>query len=363
MKKGKSLKSITIMLAIITTAVWLIMLLAKYIISGVDISALFDDITANILGILPPIILFNFLYEYLTREHVADEMTEQITKTLMSSPETIELFEDESKRTFVRTTVQALVGEEESEMVCGVIEPYLGLQYNTRRFFRYNITLRDYENDPLFSNTRYMRVYEDLKYKKHYIGTNKLPRNFSVGFFVSNEEMDKELHGQTFLFRENLKIDPEDLDKLVSMSPSEQFQFVSQKMALNVFINDNKSVLQNVVITHNGIQAVFSSEHEESSRELSIEVVFNMPQLKGYSEFLISINEPTFSPMIQLSYPESAMIVTMFPFLNDGAECLVQNAMRNAGSCDIFLQDKWIYPMSGVVFIIEDNKEQLCSRK
>ena len=110
MKKRKSLKSITITLAIITTAVWLIMLLAKHIISGINFSDLLDDIIANILGILPPIILFNFLYEYLTREHVADEMTEQITKTLMSSPETIELFDDEAKRTFVRTIVQALVG-------------------------------------------------------------------------------------------------------------------------------------------------------------------------------------------------------------------------------------------------------------
>lgn len=355
-KKHGNLKLITIMMAIITTAVWLILLLAKYIISGVDFSFLLDDIIANILGILPPIILFNFLYEYLTREHVADEMTEQITKTLMSSPETIELFDDESKKVFVRTTVQTLVGDEESDMVYGVIEPYLEMQYNTRRFFRYNIILRDYEDNSMFSKARYMRVYEDLKYKKHYIGANKLPKNFRVGFFVNNEELDKELYGQTYLFRENLKIDLEELEILISMSPTDQFQFVSQKMALNVFIDDNKCAIQNVVIDQNGIQTVFASEHDENSRELNIEIMFNMPQLKRYSELLVSINEPTYSPMIQLSYPESTMNVTMFPFLNDGAECLVQNAMRNAGSCDIYLQDKWVYPMSGVVFIVEDNK-------
>ena len=201
-----------------------------------------------------------------------------------------------------------------------------------------------------------MRVYEDLKYKKHYVGENKLLKNFCVGFFVNNEELDKEFHGQTYLFRENLKIDLEELKKLVAMSLAEQFEFVSHKMALNVFINDNKCAIKDVVIDNNGIQAVFVSEHDESDRDLSIEVVFNMPQLKGYSEFLVSINEPTYSPMIQLSYPESTMSVIMFPFLNDGAECLVQNAMRNAGSCDIYLQDKWLYPMIGVVFIVEDNK-------
>lgn len=125
-------------------------------------------------------------------------------------------------------------------------------------------------------------------------------------------------------------------------------------MSLNVFIDDVKCEIQNVIITCNGIQVSFLSEHDEANQNLEIEMMFNMPQLKGYSEFLVSISEPTYSPMIQLSYPESTMNVTMFPFLNDGAECMVQNAMRNTGSCDIYLQETWIYPMSGVVFIVED---------
>lgn len=352
--KRRGLKSITIMLAIITTAVWLILLLAKYIISGVDFSSLLDDIIANILGILPPIILFNFLYEYLTKEHVADEMTEQITQTLMSNPETIDLFDEDPKKSFVRTTIQTLVGDEECDMVYGVVEPYLEMQYNIRRFFRYTITLRDYGNDPLFPADLYMRVYEDLKYKKHYIGDNGLPSVFHLGFFVNNEELDKELHEQTYLFRENLKIRPGELERLTALSPAEQLQFVADQMSLNVFIDDVRCAIQNVSITRNGIQVAFLSEHDEANRNLKIEVMFNMPQLKGYSEFLVSISEPTYSPMIQLSYPESTMNVTMFPFLNDGAECMVQNAMRNTGSCDIYLQETWVYPMSGVVFIIED---------
>ena len=354
--KRRGLKSITIMLAIITTAVWLILLLAKYIISGVDFSSLLDDIIANILGILPPIILFNFFYEYLTKEHVADEMTEQITQTLMSNPETIDLFDEDPKKSFVRTTIQTLVGEEECDMVYGVVEPYLEMQYNIRRFFRFNITLRDYDSDPLFPSDRYMRVYEDLTYKKHYIGDNVLPQVFQIGFFVNNEELDKELHEQTYLFRENLKIRPSELETLTALPESEQLAFVANQMSLNVFINDVKCELQQVTITANGIQVALRSTHDETDRNLKVEVMFNMPQLKGYSEFLVSISEPTYSPMIQLSYPESTMNVTMFPFLNDGAECMVQNAMRNTGSCDIYLQETWVYPMSGVVFIVEDKK-------
>ena len=356
-RRTRSLRTITVMLALITAAVWLILLLVKYIVSGVDLASLFDDILANILGILPPIILFNFLYEYLTKEHVADEMTEQITQTLMSNPQTIDLFDEQPKKDFVRATIQTLVGEEESEMVYGVVEPYLSQHYNIRRFFRYSITLRDYADHPLFPAERYMRVYEDLKYKKHYIGDNVLGQEFQIGFFVSNAELDRELHKRTFLFRENLTIDEQELDVMAAWDDSAKKAFVQEEMSLQIFIDDLPCTLENVLIDANGILLELHSSHRLDKQELKIEIMFNMPQRKGYSEFLVSINEPTYSPNIQLSYPESTMQVTMFPFLNDGDECLVQNAMRNTGSCDIYLQEKWIYTMSGVVFIIQDKKK------
>lgn len=361
MKKGdnknnrrRGMRTITIMLASITAAIWLILLLIKYIVSGVDLASLFDDILANILGILPPIILFNFLYEYLTKEHVADEMTEQITQTLMSNPEAIDLFDEQPKKEFVRATIHTLVGEEECDMVYGVVEPYLNMRYNIRRFFRYSITLRDYTDNPLFPCARYMRVYEDLKYKKHYIGDNTLAQHFQIAFFVSNEKLDKALHGQDYLFRENLTLDDEVLRTMSGWTDEEKAAFVEGDMSLRVFIDDLPSTVERVVIDENGILVDLASSHDTDKQELKIEVMFNMPQRKGYSEFLVSISEPTYSPNIQLSYPESTMQVTMFPFLNDGDECLVQNAMRNTGSCDIYLQEKWIYPMSGVVFIVQD---------
>lgn len=362
-RRTHGLRTITIMLAFITTAVWLILLLFKFIWTGVDFASLFDDILANILGILPPIILFNFLYEYLTKEHVADEMTEQITQTLMSNPKAIDLFDEQPKKEFVRTTIQTLVGEEESEMVYGVVEPYLNMHYNIRRFFRYSVTLRDYTGNPLFPSERYMRVYEDLKYKKHYIGDNTLEQHFQLGFFVNNDELDRELHGQTYLFRENLTLDSSELSTMAAWPQDTQTDFVEKEMSLRVFVDDAPCLLQQVSITQNGILVDFLSGHDTGKRELKIEIMFNMPQRKGYSEFLVSIGEPTYSPNIQLSYPESTMQVTMFPFLNDGDECLVQNAMRNTGSCDIYLQDKWVYPMSGVVFIVQDKTACLQSNQ
>lgn len=353
-KNRRGIRTITVMLAIITSAVWLILFLVKCFVSGVEWSALFDDILANILGILPPIILFNFLYEYLTKEHVADEMTEQISKTLMSNPETIDLFDKDAKKGFVKATVQTLVeNKDEHAMVYGVIEPYLNMEYNIRRFFRYNIILRRYENDDLFPADRYIRICEDLKYKKHFVGENKLPQHFQVGFFVKNEQLDKELHEQSYLFRENLQIDQTELIRLSQYSDTEKRAFINDQIALQVYIDDQACQIQGVNIDRDGFVVDLYSTHNESCRDLKIEIMFNMPQRKGYSEFLVSINEPTFSPTVQLSFPTDSMQVTMFPFLNNGDECLIQHAMRHAGSCDIYMQDTWVYPMSGLVFIIQ----------
>lgn len=357
-RSKRSLKTITIMLAIITSAVWLILLLAKSIATGIVWSALLDDILSNILGILPPIILFNFLYEYLTKEHVADDMTESITKTLMSNPETIDLFDENAKKGFVKATVQTLVGNQEDDMVYGVIEPYLDMAYNIRRFFRYNIILRDHVGDPFFPSDRYMRVCEDLKYKKQFVGDNCLAQRFHLGFFVNNEELDKELRGQNYLFRENLHIDRAELTKLIQCGEEEKVDYIVRMMALKVFVDGEAAQMEKVCIDENGISVDMFSSHDEASRELKIEIMFNMPQRKGYSEFLVSLNEPTFSPMIQLSFPEDTMQVTMFPFLNNGEDSLIQNAMRHAGCCDIYMQDAWVYPMSGVVFIVRPTERE-----
>ena len=86
----------------------------------------------------------------------------------------------------------------------------------------------------------------------------------------------------------------------------------------------------------------------------SIEISFAMPQAKGRSEVLVSIGEPTYSPIIQLSYPETLMTVKAFSFLNEAKGASIEQASHNSGNYEFCIQDKWIYPMSGVVFVIDD---------
>ena len=88
--------------------------------------------------------------------------------------------------------------------------------------------------------------------------------------------------------------------------------------------------------------------------EHSVEISFAMAQSKGHSEFLVSINEPTYAPIIQLSYPENSMSVKAYSFLNDGDESSVERATHNVGTYEFCIQNKWIYPVGGVVFVIDD---------
>ena len=122
-KKNK--KRMMGILILATILVWIILLLLKIFVWELSLSDLLDDITANILGILPPLLIFNFAYEKLTQDISAIEMSEQITETLMSDPDTIALFTEEQRRGFINSTIASLVDKGACEMVQGALDPYL----------------------------------------------------------------------------------------------------------------------------------------------------------------------------------------------------------------------------------------------
>ncbi len=353
-KSRKTQKYVTIMLAALTTIIWAIFLIAKYFITGVNFSELLDNIMGNVLGILPPIIIFNFAYEYFTRDYVSSEMSEQITETLMGDRETIKLFSEKAKKDFIGATLSTLVAEEEFDMVYGVIEPYLNSRYGIKKNFRYTITLKEYTANRFFPPDKYIKINEMLTFKKCFVGSNRLPASFSIGFFSDDKKLDKELRGQSYIFRESFKVDSEDIEKLKCLSPDEQRDFVSKFMELRLLVGKREAAIRDVYIDNYGIDVCFESSHNTEATELDIQISFSMPQLTSHREFLVSITEPTYSPTIQLYFPD-AFNVTMFPFLNDKDETLIQNAMPISGLCDINLQEEWVYPIGGVVFLIDKN--------
>lgn len=359
----KNLKMVTIMLAAITTIVWLVLLLVKYIYSGLSMDDLLDDILSNILGILPPIIIFNFAYEYLSKGYVADEISEEITQTLMSNSEIMNVFDPDIRKSFVKSTISSLVGADKIDMVYGVIEPYLVYQYDIRPLFEYSIDVGQYRPvkdcaiSHIFSQDHYFLIREEYTCKKIFTGMHRLTKPIRVGFFTDLANLDAELKNQKFVFRESLKIEESELRRLTELSQQEQWNFVTRCMKLNLCINNTKTTMTGVEISMSGISAEFMVEEDvEKKTEMLLEIGFSMPQIKRKSEFLVSLSEPTYAPSITLKFDEELMCVSTYPFLDDN-DTLLQTATQMPGIIKINIKD-WVYPVKGLVFIIEELEDR-----
>jgi hypothetical protein len=319
------------------------------------LASIWDNILDNLLGILPPLILVDLLFEYLTQDYVSEEMSEQITDTLMSNPETIRLFDDETKHRFLDATISTLVnhGEDEQDMAISAIAPYIKSRYNLRKNFDYNITLVRDSVGEMFDPEHYITVKETLSYSKHYIASPTLGSTFYIGFFANNADLDKSLRGQDFLFREALTIRQEEMQKLIFMTDEQKREFVVNNMQLTVTIDKARCMIEKVSIDAHGIIVQLCSTHDVTQDTLFIKTAFCMPQLREEKVFLVSIGEPAYNVNVRFDYPRSTYNVEMYPFFSDSGDALVEDSNFGVGSYEICIRDKWVYPMSGIVFAID----------
>lgn len=356
--RHKTKRRITVLLAVATATVWLISMFAKYLLSiyyGYDFKILdvVDSVLDNIIGILPPLIIFNFVYEDLVQDLQADELSEQITKTLMGSQDSMGLFDNETKTNFLHTTMVSLLKEEKGDMVFGMAKPYLDSKYNIRKQYQYLIKLKPCtEQSDIFLPDKYILIQEKFTYIKCFANIeSKIGKEFKIAYFLNEEELDNQLKGQNYIFREDLNIHEEDLEKLSQLSDEEKEEFIHNFMKLNVRIEEELAKITKVVIDENGIFIDFSLEEEIYKNEMLIEIFFLMPQVKQKSKFLAAISEPTYGPNIQFIYDEDMADIIMFPFLNMSVEA--RKTTHFPGVYQISAQDEWVMPMSGVVFIID----------
>ena len=186
------------------------------------------------------------------------------------------------------------------------------------------------------------------------MAANVFEKRFRIGFFLEEVELDSALKNQQYLFREDLKIHKKELDLLINMNCAQRKSFVLEGMRLKVYINNIEAQLDDVVIDESGILLDMSCPEgavgSAPLRDVTVEIGFIMPMLKSDCKLLASISEPTYSPIIELSYPEDKYKVTMLPFLNGNTSS--KDAMHYDGICEIVVNDDWIMPMSGVAFLI-----------
>lgn len=362
-----------LVLAGITLIVWLALLIVKIVVAVENgdtilevVSTVRDGIFDNILGILPPILLFDFGLQYLQQDKIFDEMTEQITGTIMSNPEVIQAFDTDAKKRFLNSTVLTLVDQnlDECAMAMGAIQPYIDNKYDIKKQFNYFIEIRECEDYSSFDKDKYMLIVERLSYEVYYIASKPVENHVHIGFFVENRELDKQLREQKsneedsrFIMREGLNIDSEDLNAFLQRkSETEIKNSVQALINPELYIDDTKWYIFDIVVGNNGIDIEFACEKPrktDDGAKSKITLFFQMPQLKKNSSFLASISQPTYSPEIHLSYSAKKYDVKMFPFFNNTVGASVEQAEQGTGHCDIEIHDKWVHPMSGVVFFID----------
>jgi hypothetical protein len=66
------------------------------------------------------------------------------------------------------------------------------------------------------------------------------------------------------------------------------------------------------------------------------------------------VSQPTYSPIIRLNYPESKYNVQAFPFFSRVLDASVEQLEHGVGSRYVRINDKWVHPMSGVLFVIDE---------
>ena len=369
-------------LYLITIFVWVILFLIKLFLWGMDIQGLVSSVLDNMLGLLPPMFIFDFVYEKLTRDASSMETSEKIAETLMGDPETLALFSEEQRRIFINSAISSIVKDGMADgMVAQCLNAYLTSKphYKIRPQFRYDIRLfKNIPQNEVFDDKDYFYVEEMLSYHVKYLDREikeYFPSEFWVGFFAKSDKLDSALRENTeadnrnYLFRESLNIKNSDLERLKKLPADKQQEIFKNIFKLKVRTDDKYAKIEEIRIengaengggenrTENyGIFVKMKSEHDIEKEIHSVLIYFHMPQ-KWNSEVVVAISDPTYSPEIMVSYEEGNMDVEMYSFFSESRESAVENAVdADNGIYNIAVVDRWIYPMSGMVFTVKEEE-------
>lgn len=204
----------------------------------------------------------------------------------------------------------------------------------------------------------YFYIQEKLRYriKCLFPNENNINKEFiKIGFVYDNQDLDSALREKKAIkefseciFRENIDIVKEDIEKLKSIvSDQEKMQ---QLFKLNIQIDSCKGTLIETISYNEGFICVFKVGHDINIDEHVVRIIFHMPR-RWDSLFEIAIVDPTKAPKISVSYAEDMMDVDMFSFLSKAEESSLEAAHEHLnGIFDISINNDWIYPISGVIF-------------
>lgn len=366
-----------------------------HISSDYELIDLVKDTLGNLMGVLAAFLIFDIAHEWISKDSYAVEVSEQLLDTLMYHPEALELYENEQKKVFVNTFIGSIVGDPDvNEMISSHLNSYLLTKKDFKELplsekecriktaFSYRFILET-ERTRAFSDLRakgdrdpYFYVQEELTYKIKYLadkGNYTKDKHVKIAFVYDNAALDRFLRGnkaeenqsvfQDCIFRETLDIEKIDQDLFMEKKddPEALKALVSKMFRPHISIDKSRGKIVSVEAREYGILINFEVEHSLDAMEHDIDIIFHMPK-KWNSALEAVVVEPTKDPKISLSYNEDLMDVEMYPFLNKGDASAYENSLENEnGVYSISITNEWVFPISGVVFIIKRDQKDIPS--
>lgn len=401
-RKNVNHKNINMGYLILYLIVILIIIVGEIVLyrfQAFELKELVKDTIGNLMGVLAAFLIFDIAHEKISKDSYASEVSEQILDTLMYHPEAMELYQDEQKKVFVNAFIGSIVDDPDvSEMISSHLNSYLLTKKDfeeipdltekdcrIRTAYSYRFVL-DTERTKAFGDLRsdvaddpYFYVQEELNYTTKYLapkGNNTNTENVKIGLIYDNASLDRFLRGnksgqnnedlRNCIFRENLDI--EDVDKALFKElmnkPEELLDVVKRMFRPHLSIDRHRGTIERVAVgsyegKDYGLIITFKVDHDVTAISHEIDIIFHMPK-KWDSIIEAVLVEPTNSPKISLSYNEDMMDIEMYSMLNKGESSAYENTLEEEnGVYSIALCDEWVFPISGVIFFVRKDKNNL----
>ncbi|UOQ83764.1 hypothetical protein [Gracilibacillus salinarum] len=359
----RSFKNISVLFFIVVLLLLFVVILINVLFGIYTWDRLYMDLINALVGVMIPLVLFNFLYDRFTQQHKDRELSEKITETMLLDEQVIDRFSNDSKKAFIQKSTESILGKTVGNMVYDtLIQSYLSKSYQYRHHFKYYISYLgdkvtktfavDDETIFIFNPDDYYFVREDLSFERDI--TNFIQSNdVRIGFSYKESTLDGLYQRAEFMFRENLWVNEEHNSMLQELSNHEMEQFV--KSFLQFTIEIDGEVVPYQVIHNEGYEGFHLlldiPETLHSSVLSKVHIRFQMPQLRTQKKFIVMISEPTEDVEIMFMHLENEMEVEAIPFLNE-AESITR--LPN-DTIKIDIHD-WILPRAGVVFVWNDRQ-------
>lgn len=336
-----------------------------------------DSVVGNLIGVLAGFCVFDILYNKLTQDAYARETSQQIAKTLMGDPETMDAFSEEDKKAFLKSTLVSMLRDDDA---VDLLTTNMGKYFDgaksarIRKAFDYIITIEDkltpdYEtyDFPGLKENMYFLLDEEFKFTVKYLSGNDA--NFSgdyvcLGFAYDKRSLDsglledgKDADFSKCIFNEDLVVTPEAIKYINSIPNDEVTAVINALFVPTLWVDGDggrEEDLVEVERKQNGLIFKFKLEYDKTRMEHDVRIYFKMPRLWEHI-FEVTLVDPTKNPHIKLKY-KSDMDVTMYSYLNKEDQSNAGAFVKRADLYEISIKDEWVYPKSGVLFHIRRKK-------